>query len=363
MALQEVTFPVKPIVKIHFIINCVLVLITLVVVGLRLVSRLITSAGLGWDDYLILIAVPEALGMFVIQGLCLPMGVGFPITDTLPNLVVLLKLMLSYAMIYNVCISTVKISVLCFYLRIFVNKYLRIATMVVGGFVLSWTTANILMLFLICRPFRANYDPLLARDHCGDQKTAFMSIGVFNIISDIMICLLPLPTIWGLKARQKMKITLTGLFTISFVVCAVAAGRIAAFTRFELSDLTGTMIWVDFLSTTETSLGILCVSLPMLGPIVGRLGKGKSSAYDSRSWPNQYSNGGSKAMGSKFSSKKQQPGVDTIILNSIDAADEHDHEHEHVLYTGNAETSSQHGSEASLNPASRQQAPIGIARG
>lgn len=71
MALQDVTFPVKPIVKIHFIINCVLVFITLLVVGLRITSRLVTSAGLGWDDYLILVAVPEAIGMLVIQGLCM----------------------------------------------------------------------------------------------------------------------------------------------------------------------------------------------------------------------------------------------------------------------------------------------------
>lgn len=145
------------------------------------------------------------------------MGVGYPITETLPNIVVILKLMVSYALIYSFCISAVKLSVLCFYLRIFVNKYLRIATMAVMGFVCTWTTANILLLFLICRPFKANYDPTLSPGHCGNQIEAFISIGVFNIVSDVMICLLPIPTIWGLKTRRKMKISLTGLFTISLV--------------------------------------------------------------------------------------------------------------------------------------------------
>lgn len=34
-----------------------------------------------------------------------------------------------------------------------------------------------------------------------------------------------------------------------------------------VSNLTGTMIYADFLSAFEVNLGILCVSLPMLGPI------------------------------------------------------------------------------------------------
>jgi hypothetical protein len=71
MALPPVVFPTRPIVKIHLIINCVLVFLTLVVVVLRIVSRFITSADLGWDDYLILMATPEAVGMLVIQGLCM----------------------------------------------------------------------------------------------------------------------------------------------------------------------------------------------------------------------------------------------------------------------------------------------------
>jgi hypothetical protein len=119
------------------------------------------------------------------------------------------------------------------------------------------------------------------------------------------------------------------------------------------------MVWVDFLSTTEISLGILCVSLPMLGPILGRVRKGQSSRYGSSSWQNQYPNAASKGSASKFSNKKKQPGVDTIILNSIDAADDHDHDP--INYPGNAETSSQHGSEASLNPAYKQ-GQLGVAR-
>jgi hypothetical protein len=65
-----VVFPLLPIVKTHLIINCVLVFLTLLVVCLRLVSRFVSGAKLWWDDYLILFAAPQGVGMLIIQGLC-----------------------------------------------------------------------------------------------------------------------------------------------------------------------------------------------------------------------------------------------------------------------------------------------------
>lgn len=65
-----VEFPVLPIVKNHLIINCVLALLTVIVVALRFVARFITGAGLWWDDYLIMFALPQGIGMLIIQGMC-----------------------------------------------------------------------------------------------------------------------------------------------------------------------------------------------------------------------------------------------------------------------------------------------------
>jgi hypothetical protein len=68
--IEQVEFPVLPIVKAHFIINSVLAFLTVLVVGLRLTARFMSGAGLWWDDYLILFALPQGLGMLIIQGLC-----------------------------------------------------------------------------------------------------------------------------------------------------------------------------------------------------------------------------------------------------------------------------------------------------
>jgi hypothetical protein len=70
MPIEYVEFPVLPTVKAHLIINCILVILTLVGVLLRMVARFESGMKLWWDDYLILLAMPQGIGMLIIQGMC-----------------------------------------------------------------------------------------------------------------------------------------------------------------------------------------------------------------------------------------------------------------------------------------------------
>lgn len=57
----------------------------------------------------------------------------------------------------------------------------------------------------------------------------------------------------------------------SYSTIIVSIIRIFSMNSLVLStNLTGTMVYADFLSAFEVNLGILCVSLPMLGPIYHR---------------------------------------------------------------------------------------------
>jgi hypothetical protein len=351
MALQTVTFEVLPIVRNHFIINCVLVLLTLIVVGLRIAARFAAGSSLWWDDYFIILSVPQGIAMLAIQGLYLPMGVGYNIAETLPNLEVILQLMVAYAIIYTFCIGFVKLSVLCFYLRVFVGDKFRIAVYATIGLVSVWSAANVLLLFLICRPFASNYD-LTVPGVCGDRPTAFIAIGAFNIISDILILLLPIPTIWSLRAQKKMKIGLTIIFSFGFVVAGVAVGRIFTLEALDLNNITETMVWVDFLSTTEINLGILCVSVPMLKPIfrriMGRNGASKLSATPDPKNPYERS--------SKSRSKASKQAVDeTIGLDTMYAPDwDVNHDATVLAHKDRRDNSSQDGSEVSITRSAEQ---------
>lgn len=138
--------------------------------------------------------------------------------ETAPNIEHILKMLVSYELIYATSISTIKLSVLIFYLRVFVNKTMRMATKGVIIFVCLWSVGNILQVFLICRPFAAIYTvALMPTAQCGDQVGSFIAIGAFNIITDVLILTLPIPTVWTLKTSKGKKIALTAVFLVGLL--------------------------------------------------------------------------------------------------------------------------------------------------
>lgn len=70
MSFEYTPVPMLPLVQSRLVGNSFLVGLTLLVVALRILARLVTGSRLGWDDYLILAAVPQGIGILVCQGLC-----------------------------------------------------------------------------------------------------------------------------------------------------------------------------------------------------------------------------------------------------------------------------------------------------
>ncbi|KAK1639321.1 hypothetical protein BDP81DRAFT_312793 [Colletotrichum phormii] len=325
MALHAVSFPTLPIVKAHLLVNCVLVFFAVIVVALRFFACFSSGAKLWWDDLLILLAVPQGIEMLVIQGLWSPMGIGYPITDTLPNIVIILKLLVVYEFIFATCISTIKLSVMFFYLRVFVNPGLRTATKFAMGFVMVWTTANILQVFLICHPFEATYNPAVP-GKCGNQIASFIVIGAFNVITNVMILALPISTVWALKMSTPAKLGIIAVFSIGLIVVAII--RIVSLTNLDLQNLTETMIWASFWSTVEPNMGIICVSMPMLGSLYSRCtGRRDASKLDGPSDASGYNDS------NKFR-RSQQSAPDTIALETIYSPDNDEHYRSEVASFG-----------------------------
>lgn len=110
----------------------------------------------------------------------------------------------------------VKLSILFFYLRVFINRKLRLAVKICMGFTLVWSVGNIMQVFLICRPFRSSWD-ITVKGTCGNRQGSFIAIGAFNVVTDWIILTLPIPTVWKLQMPRSGKIALTFVFTIGLL--------------------------------------------------------------------------------------------------------------------------------------------------
>lgn len=79
---------------------------------------------------------------------------------------------------------------------------------------LGWMIQTILTGLLICQPMALNWDPT-ARGHCGNETLAYAAVSIVDIITDIVIFVMPLKMLWGMQVKGSYRIALA---------CMVGAG-------------------------------------------------------------------------------------------------------------------------------------------
>ncbi|KAH9909476.1 hypothetical protein F4778DRAFT_711631 [Xylariomycetidae sp. FL2044] len=276
--MESITLSVRPDVRAHLVINCVVGFLVLFIVSARLFARKYMGAGIGLDDILIVCAVPLCFALLGIQGEFSRLGSGYPVTEVMANLPLILPLTFAFQLIYLAALGLIKSSILCFYIRVFVSRRMRLATHIMFGVVVAWALAHALAVIFVCTPVSYQWD-LTLDGKCGDQITLFKSLIMTNILTDVAIILLPIYTVWQLKMRKTEKVAVTACFLIGTAVIIAAIFRYVYVSTVDIrGDLTGTMPITVFLSAFEPNLSVLCVSIPMLRPCYVKYREARAAA-------------------------------------------------------------------------------------
>jgi hypothetical protein len=122
-------------------------------------------------------------------------------------------------MIYNISLLFIKLMFFFQYFRIVrQNAKLRTIFSVVMGLVFAWTLSQILTNAFSCIPIQAVWDHTVP-GNCGTMSppTRMLMNSIGNIITDVIILLLPIPVVLGLKLRKAQKLTLIGIFCLGFL--------------------------------------------------------------------------------------------------------------------------------------------------
>lgn len=118
---------------------------------------------------------------------------------------------------WAVAITFIRASVLALYIRIFRTKSLRMSCYVVHGINAAFGAATILGACLICQPISFHWDHSIPGGNCGDQKPLDLFIGIFNLLMDVTVVILPMPVLWGLHMAVGKKFTLSGMFGLGIM--------------------------------------------------------------------------------------------------------------------------------------------------
>ncbi|KAF3063484.1 hypothetical protein GL218_02765 [Daldinia childiae] len=221
-----------------------ILVITTVLFGLRLWARSLTTAQRGWDDhvlipaYIFLLALCGSLYAEVLQAGLGRHTVAVVMED--PNKVtkyLLLLYLLDWFYVPSNMLS--RVSVVILYLRIFTDKWARAACWGVIGFLVANCVATIIAAQLECTPLAFTWDKSIQGGTCFNQILWYQLTNFPNIIGDIMIMILPIRTVWGLKASVGRK---AGIAT----VCLTGSiGMIASCVRTSVFFIHADVIMTD----------------------------------------------------------------------------------------------------------------------
>ncbi|KAK1145216.1 hypothetical protein N8T08_004368 [Aspergillus melleus] len=167
-------------------------------VALRVIARVkVQHAPIAADDWFIFAAMLPVMATLV--------------CTVLDNVIAVVQVLFAYVLIYVFTIPLIKMSIICFYRRIFVA----------------------------------------------------------NVVTDVIILLVPIPLIWKLQMRTTLKVMISSIFILGGFVCIASLVRIYFMTFLKSSvDITWIMGDVFIWSSVEPCVGILCACLPTIRPLL-----------------------------------------------------------------------------------------------
>ncbi|KAL4877421.1 hypothetical protein BJY04DRAFT_222170 [Aspergillus karnatakaensis] len=250
------------------IVGLVLQAFALVTVVLRVLARRIRSLPLGLDDYLIMLAtlifIPSTILAVttVIKG-----GVGLHMHEvTQEAREYALKSLIPLQCLYGFGGALVKTSFMALYYRIFgTKKSLRIAIYITFIIVWGWGLCTIFESFLLCHPIEYNYNPFRAGGgKCADRIAAYIAIGVINIVTDLMVMVLPVPYVLKLQLPIGRKVVLVATFGLGLFVTVVSIIRVQSLVSIDFADATATLSGPLLWSMVEQQAAVIAANLPVL---------------------------------------------------------------------------------------------------
>ncbi|KAJ5802054.1 uncharacterized protein N7503_004504 [Penicillium pulvis] len=247
------------------VIVSVLVALCAICVALRVVARLRRRVGFGVDDYLSILSMVLMLAMLVELILWCTIGGNGAHVNTLDNETIqnYYKIFLANQFTYFVLCPAIKISIICFYRRVFTTPQFQRFTFGLNCLIAAWGTGIFLACAGQCRPLNAYWDKSID-GHCFNANLFFIVNQAFNVLMDFVILVLPVPMIWGLHRAWQDKLALNGVFAIGAFVCFASIYRIVVLFWISPVDPTYTVYQATLWTHIEPSVGLICSCLPIV---------------------------------------------------------------------------------------------------
>ncbi|GLA40570.1 hypothetical protein AnigIFM63309_008404 [Aspergillus niger] len=260
----------------------VLVSLAFLAVILRIVARFKRKVHFGVDDYLCFACMLLLIGMLIELSLWVTIGGNGSHQSNLSSETMMnfYKIFLANQFTYFSLCPLIKVSIVCFYRRIFTTRTFQWTSFSINTLIILWGLGVFLACALQCRPLRAYWDQSVD-GQCIDGYSLIVVNQIFNVVMDFVLLALPIPLIWGLHRAWQDKLAINGVFALGGFVCFASIFRVVVLFWIKDSDMTYTVYQATLWTHIEPSIGLICSCLPTIRGLFprGKLGSNKYHKY------------------------------------------------------------------------------------
>jgi len=156
------------------------------------------------------------------------------------------------------------------YTRIFPNGLLRYSIYVIGVVVVTFWITSVFAIIFTCVPVQAAWDYSIKNARCIHIIDYFYTSAGVNIATDLLLCFVPLPTIWRLQMPKAQRVVVCLIFGMGTFACVASMLRLNQLKHLGGVDVpyqtVGSLNW----SVIEVGTAIVCASLSCLRPLATR---------------------------------------------------------------------------------------------
>jgi hypothetical protein len=174
------------------------------------------------------------------------------------------------SIVYVFAITLLKVAILLEWIRIFVPIGTRKLTFWASHFLIwaniIFSLITVISLNIACTPYEYNWNKLIP-GNCNRIDTGIinLSVSLFNLVTDILIFLVPQGTIWKLKMSRQRKIGISVIFALGLLCIAASATRVVeSIIRAGSSDFTYNFTSLTLASASEITAAFLVICIPAL---------------------------------------------------------------------------------------------------
>ncbi|KAI9045551.1 uncharacterized protein KD926_007967 [Aspergillus affinis] len=243
--------------------------VAVVVVALRLFTRLYFIHTPGWDDLFIVLSLIADIFFFAFLVVEVHYGLGREAATLDPERIrSQTKALYITIILYNSSLNLTKISMILLYKRLFpthryqIILHITLACVVISGL---WMVFSAIF---FCVPVHAFWDPS-APQHCLPKSVVWSLNASIQIVSDLIIVVLPMPVLTQLRLPKRQKTALIVVFALGLFVCATSVVRLGTVIELIKSDdPTKANAQAALWSFIESSVAIISACLPPLRPLL-----------------------------------------------------------------------------------------------